>query len=738
MPLVLGKRICHPIFLLRAWLSLSLFLVGAMAWAGTNTLPWRWSNPSPFGANAADLAFQTNRVYVAVCDHGEIFVSDDFSNWRRRSPGVTNSLRAVTYFGEQIVVAGSGGLILAATGENFIPTYLGTSSSLEGIAASTTMVVAVGDRGTIYTSTSATNWISIAPPFTNWLRSVAFGNGVFAAVGENGMAATSTDGNHWQVHPIAGFSLALNRVAWNGSGFTAVGQAGSAVMSDSTGNNWSPTKSTGGTGDLYALAINTGSASAGIELAAGVSEVHIGASSRGGFAWSTETSTARPAPAPLLTYLSALWDGNQFILAAEGGVFVTGQRPDPTSGFSWSYPTTNLYGNVWDLATATVLQTNVLPFLATNQLQYQTNIAFTTNYFAAADNAGLASSGDGASWPISFAPTSATGQNYLGIAAGSGVLVGVGTGGILSISPNSYTPVVTTNLLTNGAVVFRAVLTNYHSTLGLAWYDANSHVNTDLQGISYASGLFVASGDAGTILTSTNGTNWTKRTSGVTNFLSSTCGWSNEWFAVGNAGLILGSKNGSTWKTYARPTTNWLWRIRLVQDQLFAMGQNGSLFLSTNGTNWQDIPTGTTSWLSHLCWAAGTYYLAGDDGVVLTSTNATSWQQTIPAFSSSIYALASINGQLVAAGSSGAILRAQVVPFSTPIQLIAWPHQSAEDLFVLGGQLDQQFQVIHSTNLIDWIGSQTLEIIDPGGTLIWLDPAPRDTNRQFFSAQLLP
>ena len=63
---------------------------------GTN-LNWRWSNPSPFGNSITDLAWRTNRLYLAAGDRGALWVADALPDWRRVKTGTSVALRGATY-----------------------------------------------------------------------------------------------------------------------------------------------------------------------------------------------------------------------------------------------------------------------------------------------------------------------------------------------------------------------------------------------------------------------------------------------------------------------------------------------------------------------------------------------------------------------------------------------------------------------------------------------------------------
>ena len=59
--------------------------------------------------------------------------------------------------------------------------------------------------------------------------------------------------------------------------------------------------------------------------------------------------------------------------------------------------------------------------------------------------------------------------------------------------------------------------------------------------------LFIAVGDNGTIITSSDGTTWTARTSGTTEYLRGGAYGNSTLVVVGASGTILTSSDGTTW-----------------------------------------------------------------------------------------------------------------------------------------------------------------------------------------------
>src|SRR5439155_12150958 len=122
-------------------------------------LRWHWSNPRPHGNNIVDMAYSpTLGLGVQVAERGQLYTSDNLSTWLSRDSGVTNALRAVTFFGSRIVVTGEAGVVLYADSVmDFRPGTLldgATGDWLESVAASAQRLVAVGDNGAVYTSTN--------------------------------------------------------------------------------------------------------------------------------------------------------------------------------------------------------------------------------------------------------------------------------------------------------------------------------------------------------------------------------------------------------------------------------------------------------------------------------------------------------------------------------------------------------------------------------------------------------
>jgi hypothetical protein len=699
---------------------------------------WRWSNPLPHGNNVNDFAYRTNRGYVQVCDQGQVYTSTDSLAWTRHDLGFREQLRAGLFFGDRFVATGESGRVLWSDDLVAFKTLnLGTPNWLEGLAASSTRLVAVGDHAALYVSDTGTNWTLQPLPAAQqaWFRGAAWGGtapGLFVVVGENSTILTSADGLTWTKRAVSsGNGAHLNRVIWAGGGFVAVGDSGTVVFGNAAGTSWVRQQASGASGDLNAAA----AASNAARLVVGDQEARLAVLLANSVVWISQNSASFSAPVPTANFLSAVWDGEYFLLGGRSGLLVYGQPTGIPGIVSWTPYTSPSRNWLFDLTTATALGTNLSVTATGSSLLYTTNRTTNTFYVAAGDRATLLNSDEGVTWSSSLAPASATNQTYFGVGGNDRGLVAVGSAGTLSFSPVAYSSLLSTNRFTNGIASTEVVLTNWFNTLGLAWYAATAGTTNDLQAVAASGSCYVIGGANGFLATSENGTDWTPQTSGTTRYLSGLETYADGFVVVGDAGTILTSPEGITWTPRPSGTSNWLYRVRSANGQLVAVGQNGTIATSTNATTWTLANTGVTNWLNDVDFIGGQWFAVGNQGTLLTSPDGSTWTPDPTLLTGkSLYTLATLRGQLVTAGVEGVILRAQIAPFPTPVRVANYPKSAAESLFLLLGSPDQTFDLERATDLLSWQPEAALEITDPSGALLYLSPQTNDVDRQWFRA----
>jgi uncharacterized repeat protein (TIGR01451 family) len=179
----------------------------------------------------------------------------------------------------------------------------------------------------------------------------------------------------------------------------------------------------------------------------------------------------------------------------------------------------------------------------------------------------------------------------------------------------------------------------------------------NLNGITYGGGKYVAVGENGAAVSSSDLVYWSLATTGTTNHLESVVYDGGKFVAVGNAGTVLTSADGLTWHSQSSGNTNWLKGIVYGNGRLVAAGTYGTTLSSTNGTNWT---THTTDY-SHfeaLTYGNSLFVAVGENGLIWRSTTGTNWTSYSYSTNLTLKAVGyNSAGFFVAAGNSGLILK---------------------------------------------------------------------------------
>ncbi len=219
---------------------------------------------------------------------------------------------------------------------------------------------------------------------------------------------------------------------------------------------------------------------------------------------------------------------------------------------------------------------------------------------------------------------------------------------------------------------------------------------------------FVAVGNLGTILTSTDATNWTTRASGTPNQLSGVNYGDGIIVAVGKGGVIVTSPDGTTWTSRNSGTTKDVELIQYINGAFVALTSAGTLLSSPNGTPWNSRNSATAQQINGLAYANGIYVGVGSrngtNQTIETSVNATNWIVQVQASApEGLYKVAYGNGTFITVGYNGTILQSG----NTNLQVIQ-PYFS-EGLFVCSvtNGVGQRSIIQESTNLTTWVNVLT-------------------------------
>ena len=178
-----------------------------------------------------------------------------------------------------------------------------------------------------------------------------------------------------------------------------------------------------------------------------------------------------------------------------------------------------------------------------------------------------------------------------------------------------------------------------------------------IRGLTYAAGKFVAVTSYGESGISTNGTNWSFQTMGILNGAPEAITYGNGLFVAGGVSVtnLAVSTNGTTWLPLASGVTGTIYDITYAQGLFVAVGtgpglSGGFVLSSANGTNWTTRVTGFSGGLNGITFGNGKFVGVGYSGTAI-STDGTNWAQIYNASIPARYSVAYGNGQFVAVGA---------------------------------------------------------------------------------------
>jgi hypothetical protein len=204
------------------------------------------------------------------------------------------------------------------------------------------------------------------------------------------------------------------------------------------------------------------------------------------------------------------------------------------------------------------------------------------------------------------------------------------------------------------------------SSDGIAWSTPAStdYVPTanNLNAVAYGNGTFVAVGDNGWTVYSSDGVHWTSISSGVTvNDLAGIAYADSEFVAVGANGTIVASPTGATWVAAgyaggASDTSDDLSSVTYGNGKFVAVGSDGNTtFISTDAASWSQGGNGLTiSDMTGVTFGSGQFVLVDNGGDIANSTDGLNWAMQA-SVATGLNGIAYGNGFFATVGYGGAI-----------------------------------------------------------------------------------
>ncbi|HOI93898.1 MAG TPA: hypothetical protein PK250_04250 [Syntrophobacter fumaroxidans] len=607
------------------------------------------------------------KTFIVVGSDGKLMTSADGASWTERPSAASNFFNGVVFAEGKYVAVGWGGKILTSTDSRaWVERDSGTSFSLHGIAYGNGTFVAVGSQGKIVSSGDGTTWVLRTSNFTGPLFAVTYSSaaGLFVAVGSSGKILTSPNGATWTSR-TSGTNSYLYAVAFGAGQFIAVGQGGKIVTS-ANGIAWTNrTPSAVSTYCLYGVTYGDG-----MYLAVGENGTVLTSPDR--TTWTkknTGVSNALRATAYVDNTYVALGSGGKILTSADAS--------------SWSSKTSNIpyslvgiasKGNgtmvaVGTFGTILCYDTVADSWIIRSTGTYKTIKAIArgtvkgqVRYVVVGESATVLTSANGSTWDIKTIP----GAGWLnGVIYGHGRFVAVGAtssnkaGVFTSTDGDTWTqqefvkppgfswqielPSGTAlNGITLGDNIFVAAGEDgvvVRSTDGIEWYYYLLETCFDTKSVSYGRNTFVMVGNYNpytrTILDSPDGIYWTMSYAPIIP-QSPTTGFSGVDFG-GTRFVVVGPSVKIVVSTKASPVFGW--RQKALQDftgsfdftgisyggsNVFAaVGTLGQILTTPDGTTWTFRKSGTTKKLYGIAYGNSsngkTFMAVGEGGMILQS-----------------------------------------------------------------------------------------------------------------------
>ncbi len=252
----------------------------------------------------------------------------------------------------------------------------------------------------------------------------------------------------------------------------------------------------------------------------------------------------------------------------------------------------------------------------------------------------------------------------------------------------------------SGGVVF--------STNGLNWFAASGGENKMSRGIAFGHAGYIAVGEG--VLGSKDGFEYSLRS---THTGSDVVYGNGAYVATAGGSEVLESTNGFQWNLRSAGSTG-LRSIAFANNSFVAVGAGGAIQVSPNGRAWSGRFSGANQDLNGVAYGTNGWIAVGGSGTVLTSPDTVTWSGQSSDTLNLLTDVAFGNGQYVAVGAAGTILTS----FNSEDWSVRNSGVTAElhsvafgaGVFAVMGNLGNGF--LFSTNGVDW--KRRPLPIDPG------------------------
>ncbi len=560
---------------------------------------------------------------------------------------------------------------------------------IRSMTAAQGTIVAVGDQGGIFTSsTEPPVWDAQPPKNSADVNAIVYANNLFVAVTDDGLILTSKDAKTWDYAARADRSL--KSVAYGNGLFVAAGFQ--LVMTSVDGLHWTRVEES----KLLFDAISFGN---GV-FVAGAWDVGTPSSGSGRYLMTSVNGIdwQRVFPSPEVEQVAFLND-RFFAVGDDGFIAIS------ADGSNWQVralsTTRRFYDVVYGAGKYIAVGARGIIFSsADGSVWKQENSGtpdrleaalYTGKYFiAAGENGTTLVSTDGSHWAAAADRISA---DLDGMVTTSDLVVAVGKDGTILTSTN-----------------------------GVNFSIQQSGVTNNLHGIGWNGTLFVAVGEPGVIFTSLDAVHWTQRSVDLNTSLKQAVFLNDLWIAVGTGGVLLTSPDAVTWTQVPHLTYNDLNDAAYGNGTYAVIGDgypspSGTLLTSKDGAHWTVGTLALGKNARSITYANGIFLVTANDSFIATSRDAVTWnfQRTFPAYySSPVYYPVNLRSGFwtgrdwVLVGNFGSIL--------TSPDLVTWtaPRRSTSENLHAVGRFHDRLMTIGNAGFIGrsdrWFMSEFISV----------------------------
>lgn len=560
--------------------SMAYFLIALseLTYASEQVIQWQNSGllRRP-GQDFLDLASDGNKGRII---DGTSIYSVELSGKAPRLIVTLDKLVGIAYANGLWVVAAQDQIYTSTDGNNWIPHETGTPSSIDAIAGGDNGWIALTEGNSNYLFSSDGNTWQIQQFSANFYpSSIAWGNGTWIASSFN-QHQTSTDGISWS----APNALGAISIAWTGNRWLLSSILGK-MWSSPSGSVWSELS-----GSVVFSQSIAGNTTTGVTVGT-FGKVY----KEGATAWEQILPNALGGESYKIT--SVKWTGTHFVAVGPNSLILS--SPD---GMAWTVENSYFIHSTL----SQILAASPNGFLAANSdgsiflsydgLNWENTAALEhlspqdvkwciDRWYIIELNGSLWESIDGVLWTMRFLE----GGTPRAIANNTQQIVIVGDQGLLKIKDANHD-----------------------------WSDIFNPTSAYLKAITWGGDRFVAAGQNGVAIYSSDGLNWSESNVG---FNVNSITWTgSEFLAAGDKGKIASSTNGSNWDPVVNPGEENYNIIRAWRNEVYCFAHSDSWRRNTDNT-WSNLPQTAHAAAEY----KGIMVTVSFDGSYLSSVDGKNW-----------------------------------------------------------------------------------------------------------------